>query len=420
MATDPAGLLSDVMPRFHFRERHALTFASTPTVVFRSLHAVRAAEVAGLRLLFGMRALPARLLGRRPFRFDQNAPFRRFDRAGYAKAAINFRVRSASRPGLLRLETETRVVACDAHARIRFAVYWLVIRAASALLRRSWLRAVRTRALGATLVLLILAATAPAQQTGAARPFEILDNSFLIEESFNQEPGIFQNIFLFQRESADAWELGFTQEWPLGSMKHQLSYSLPLVGNGVFGIGDVLIHYRYQALEETARAPAFAPRLSLILPTGDTDDGLGAGSVGIEINLPVSKQFGHLYLHGNAGFTYLPSAENGGAETALFSPFLGASAIARVHPLVNLMLESVAVLEEEPIAGAAGGDQTRRRTVWVVSPGVRAAWNVVAGHQLVFGAAVPLGASAAAVDRALLLYFSYELPFTRRRGGTEK
>src|SRR5687767_503699 len=31
--------------------------------------------------------------------------------------------------------------------------------------------------------------------TGSSRPWEITDNSFLVEEAFNQEPGIFQNIF---------------------------------------------------------------------------------------------------------------------------------------------------------------------------------------------------------------------------------
>ena len=35
--------------------------------------------------------------------------------------------------------------------------------------------------------------------------------------------------------------------------------------------------------------PAFAPRLSLALPTGDSDKGFGTGVMGYEFNLPFSK-----------------------------------------------------------------------------------------------------------------------------------
>src|SRR5262245_46003163 len=34
-----------------------------------------------------------------------------------------------------------------------------------------------------------------------AQPFQILDNSFLVEEAFNQEAGVFQNIFGIFRTS---------------------------------------------------------------------------------------------------------------------------------------------------------------------------------------------------------------------------
>ena len=39
------------------------------------------------------------------------------------------------------------------------------------------------------------------------------DNSFLVEEAFNQDPKVFQNIFGFMRQSGD-WQMVFTQEWP--------------------------------------------------------------------------------------------------------------------------------------------------------------------------------------------------------------
>jgi len=58
---------------------------------------------------------------------------------------------------------------------------------------------------------------------------------------------------------------------------------------------------------ESERMPAFAPRFSLILPTGDADDGLGDDTVGYQLNLPASKIVTErLTLHGNAGATLLP------------------------------------------------------------------------------------------------------------------
>ncbi len=46
------------------------------------------------------------------------------------------------------MPTETRVMATDARTRLRFAGYWLLIRAGSGLIRRDILRAVAQRAEG--------------------------------------------------------------------------------------------------------------------------------------------------------------------------------------------------------------------------------------------------------------------------------
>jgi hypothetical protein len=65
-----------------------------------------------------------------------------------------------------------------------------------------------------------------AQATEPAGP-PIQDNSFLIEEAYNQDPGIVQHIFTFRnhRGSSD-FEASFTQEWPVDGIKNQLSYDL--------------------------------------------------------------------------------------------------------------------------------------------------------------------------------------------------
>ena len=64
---------------------------------------------------------------------------------GFALAAMNFRVEPAG-PGAYTVTTETRVYATDATACRKFARYWRVIYPGSALIRRMWLRAIKTRA----------------------------------------------------------------------------------------------------------------------------------------------------------------------------------------------------------------------------------------------------------------------------------
>lgn len=110
--------------------------------------------------------------------------------------------------------------------------------------------------------------------------FAIMDNSFFVEEAFNQEAGIFQNIVGAARISGQ-WVLAFTQEWPVVSQTHQFSYTVPWLDGGAgYGVGDVLLNYRFQSTLDAPGIPAFSPRLSIILPTGSTTRGRGTAPRG--------------------------------------------------------------------------------------------------------------------------------------------
>lgn len=64
----------------------------------------------------------------------------------------------------------------------------------------------------------ILSAVLPA--AAAAGPIQ--DNSFLLEEAYNQEPGVIQHISAFSRSREDgAWVYSFTEEWPIRGQTHQ-------------------------------------------------------------------------------------------------------------------------------------------------------------------------------------------------------
>lgn len=247
--------------------------------------------------------------------------------------------------------------------------------------------------------------------TPASEPWAITDNSFLVEEAFNQERGIFQNIFTWVRDERGAWAASFTQEWPVPALRHQLSYTLAGAGGaGTDGhFGAVLVNYRFQALEEGARRPAFSPRLSVILPTGDrVDDGDRAG---LQFNLPLSKQVGDIYLHANAGATWLHAvASRPDAVGDLTSPTIAGSLIWRARQMLNVMFETVTLFAD----GVRGDGPHDHETITTLSPGVRGGWNF-GDKQLVIGAAVPFTRRGGDTTAAVLGYCSYELPFRKTR-----
>ena len=242
----------------------------------------------------------------------------------------------------------------------------------------------------------------------------IQDNSFLVEEAYNQEAGVVQHILTAQysRGGHDrSWDLAFTQEWPLFSQRHQISYTVPysfmhVDGGWTNGVDDVLLNYRFQALSETERIPAFAPRVSLILPTGDAEQGFRNDTVGWQVNLPVSKVVSARWtVHGNAGITILPDVKG----HDLVSYNLGASAVYAITRDFNLMLECVGNFEED----AVGLRGTARHRSVLLSPGFRYAWNFPNNTQMVVGVAAPIGVSHDAPDYGVFLYFSFEHAFTR-------
>jgi hypothetical protein len=243
----------------------------------------------------------------------------------------------------------------------------------------------------------------------------IQDNSFLVEEAYNQERGIVQHIFNAlgtvtplngNRPDDREWDYSFTQEWPVGSQTHQFSYTFASVSsNYVHGFGDITLNYRYQALYEDDHTPAFSPRLSVLLATGDKNDGIGYGKTGYQFNLPVSKIIGNRWtVHGNAGGTTYPGVS--GSDPC--SVNLGASAIYAVSEDFNLMLEAVSTWAREP--NETGG--TDHGTTALLSPGVRKAINF-SNAQMVVGLALPVGLTSDSPDYGVFLYFSFEHPFLK-------
>jgi len=177
--------LDDVLPAPHFRERHRRRIGAPPDAVWAALHEVRLSDSPLARVLMDLRTLSSRLSsGRRPRlvagRLLEDGPLsvladelerivvgggvlqpwtlrggkkppqlnaralRAFNEPGWVKCAIGFVLEPHDDGTTLR--TETRVRATDRRTWLRFALYWILIRAGSGLVRRGLLRAVARRA----------------------------------------------------------------------------------------------------------------------------------------------------------------------------------------------------------------------------------------------------------------------------------
>lgn len=261
------------------------------------------------------------------------------------------------------------------------------------------------------LILIILTHKTGFAEVPFHKPGKIQDNSFLIEEAYNQEPGVIQHIQTFQYlKESKSWGYTFTEEWPVTGQTHQLSCTIPVnylhIPIEETGIGDVALNYRNQLIFEGPIA--LAPRFSLILLTGDYKKGLGSGSIGYQMNIPLSIELTDKWTtHWNMGLTLTPgSKEAGGAKADTLGFNFGNSFIYLVSENFNLMLEAAWNSTESV---QSDGAKTRGDTFFI-NPGIRGAINFESGLQIVPGIAAPIGLGPSENEYGVFLYLSFEHP----------
>ncbi|MGE5352075.1 MAG: transporter [Acidobacteriota bacterium] len=242
----------------------------------------------------------------------------------------------------------------------------------------------------------------------------IEDNSFLIEEAYNQEERVVQHIsnLMYVPQIPSSYFYTFTQEWPVGGQLNQLSYTIPLtfIRNGSSGLGDIMINYRYQLLGHDDWAAA-SPRLSLIFPTGSSEKGLGTGGYGLQVNLPFSKRLtekfaAHFNLGATALFPKYTDADGNETRKLLPSYFWGGSLIWLTTSNFNFLFEYL-----NQINGSfdeKGG--VAFENVHIINPGVRFAINLNR-LQIVPGLSVPINIYKDNTYVDSFFYLSFEHPF---------
>lgn len=258
------------------------------------------------------------------------------------------------------------------------------------------------------LVLLLAAAAAPAAAQEA--PAKIRDNLFLLEEAYNQEPGVVQHIqSTVWNPRLRTWTYGVTDEWPAPSDLHQLSLTVPASGaaGSSSQLGDVLLNYRLQAVGAGgAGRLAVAPRLSLVLPTQRARGSRGV--LGLQFNLPVSIELNDRFVaHLNAGGTLTPGSHAaGGQQVTTFDSAVGGALVWLAAPRLNAVLE---VLHATSDILHDDGRRQREGTL-TLNPGLRWAMNFRSGLQVVPGVSVPIQFPAGGGRYSLLAYLSLEHP----------
>lgn len=251
------------------------------------------------------------------------------------------------------------------------------------------------------------------------------DNSFLLEEAFNQEAGSVQCISTFvfgYKQIANSYSL----EVPLKDVRHQLSCSVEyriqarpqaqIINDkkNFSGVGDSFLSYRPLLFGKNNNVMVI-PRISLVVPTGNSAYGFGYGGWGGQWNLAVTKRISKkLVSNFNGGYTIIANADHYGllnantvgriCERNVSILNSGGSIIWLACHHFNCLLEFVSFREKQ----IDDDGSLSNRFSSMINPGVRKRFNI-GSAQIVPGISAPVCIyNRHYAGTNLLLYLSVE------------
>ena len=242
---------------------------------------------------------------------------------------------------------------------------------------------------------------------------EIEDNSFLLEEAFNQEWGVYQFIQKYQTfNKAGTYDYAFENEIPITDKEFQFSYEIPVAQpeKGRPGyMGDMSLNLRWQPLNKDGFL--LAERFGLIVPTGNAKEDSGNNVYGFEFMQAATLTINEKWMnHWNFGFSVQPNARTNNItkRRTITTATAGSSLIYRMREDFNLMFE--ALLETAQEVDAAGNKTPA--TYLTLNPGFRWAWDFEWKEtQIVPGVSFPTEVINNTVENGVLVYLSIEPKF---------
>jgi hypothetical protein len=249
-------------------------------------------------------------------------------------------------------------------------------------------------------------------------PFKRLlqSNGILVEGAYHQEGDEVQHSLKVTRSNDGVWRSTFSQEWPLFSEKHQLSFQVPsVIASGPSaigrGFGDTELEYSYFLFGNNSSRLTVSPTFELSLPTGNVRKDLGLGHVGFGVKLPLSAMLSRNFQsNSNIGMSFTPSVRNGqGERSSLKEVELGQSFAWLARSRFNLLFE--ATWER---SWNSFDDIRETEQELFLSPGVRWAHKFRNGFIVAPGVAFPIGIGPSRGERSILFYIAFEHPFKKR------
>ncbi len=263
---------------------------------------------------------------------------------------------------------------------------------------------------------MILALSAFLIGSASANQAPIEDNSFLLSEGYNQDPGVVQVIQGFQwAPSSQDWSHFAAIEVPIVTEKHQLTLQTSLLHAGTAStpveFGDLMLNYQYWLISEGS--VYLAPRVGFYLPTGSYQRSAGSGTLGVMTGISFTANFSEkLAHHWSADVVVYPlSRATDGSSATTLDATLATSIVWRPLWFFNLLTEVLLVSDQSPTPGSG----STRAWNGILNPGTRflIRFGKKRPWEIVPGVSVPLVWSIAggSVTLGVFGYLSVEGPW---------
>ncbi|MCH6256985.1 transporter [Puniceicoccaceae bacterium K14] len=171
--------------------------------------------------------------------------------------------------------------------------------------------------------------------------------------------------------------------------------------HSIKGLTDIEMALSYVLFEETDSAPQVSAVLKTVLPTGDEDEGLGHGTLGLGLGVNASKMINeHFGLHFSTGFVKIDDAESHGHEVDIEEFNYGLSASYSATEDIVLLFEYKSDREKESDSDGHSESITQS----YLAPGALFKFP----HHREIGVSFPVGLTDESFDWGAILEFTME------------